>query len=170
MTEFARGHGPRPALSEQDRDPELQYVVGAVILDGAGRAYVQQRSWQVRHFPGCWDIVGGHVDPGESLYGALTREIREETGWELTRVHRVASVFDWCGNDGIARREIDTVAEVSGDLGRPALERDKFIHWTWADANALQKLIESSTFEESTMLRLCLDIVGPPQKMRHKVR
>ncbi|WP_324612833.1 NUDIX domain-containing protein [Streptomyces specialis] len=31
-------------------------------------------------FPDCWDLVGGHVEPGESPLGCLVREVAEETG------------------------------------------------------------------------------------------
>ncbi|QGK70001.1 NUDIX domain-containing protein [Allosaccharopolyspora coralli] len=164
MTEFAREQVPPAVLSEQSRDPRLQYVVGAVILDGKGRAYIQQRSWHVRHFPGCWDIVGGHVEPGETLHQALAREVEEETGWDLTRVHRAVSHFDWCGNDGITRREIDVVAEAAGDLSRPVLERDKFINWAWADENTLRRLARLGTSEESVMIRMCLNVIATANK------
>ena len=33
-------------------------------------------------FPGRWSIPGGHVDPGEDIYRAATRELLEETGVE----------------------------------------------------------------------------------------
>ncbi|WPO69906.1 NUDIX hydrolase [Streptomyces sp. KN37] len=46
--------------------------------DGPGR----------RLFPDCWDIVGGHVEPGESLLDTLAREVAEETGRHLRRVRR----------------------------------------------------------------------------------
>lgn len=57
-------------------------VVGALIADSADRVFVQKRSTNRRLFPGCWDIAGGHVEPGEMLEQALAREIREETGLE----------------------------------------------------------------------------------------
>ena len=48
-------------------------VVGALILNRDGHVFVHRRSWQRRLFPGCWDIVGGHVEPGEDLLAALER-------------------------------------------------------------------------------------------------
>ncbi len=33
-----------------------------------------------RAYPDCWDLVGGHIDSGESSYRAVSRECREELG------------------------------------------------------------------------------------------
>ncbi|NED80879.1 NUDIX domain-containing protein [Streptomyces sp. SID11233] len=46
------------------------WAVGAVILDRDGRAFAQRRGPHRRLFPDCWDIVGGHVEAGESLLDA----------------------------------------------------------------------------------------------------
>lgn len=70
-------------------------VVGGLILDRLGRVLVQKRSMSRRLFPACWDIPGGHVESGETLYQGLAREIREETGWELARIVDLVSAFDW---------------------------------------------------------------------------
>jgi 8-oxo-dGTP pyrophosphatase MutT (NUDIX family) len=148
------------ALSEESRHPGIQYVVGAVIIDELGRAYLQQRSGHAHNFPGCWDIVGGHVEDGETLYQALVREIQEETGWQLSRIWRVASSFDWYGTDGIARREIDVVATASGDLANPRLERDKVTRSTWADKHELRTLAEGYSPEERMMIMMCLRVLG----------
>jgi 8-oxo-dGTP diphosphatase len=96
------------------------WVVGAVVLNQDGRAFAQKRSPDRRLFPDCWDIVGGHVEPGESLPAALAREVEEETGWHLRRVRRLLGITTWTGGDGTGKRhEADYLVEVDGDLDRP---------------------------------------------------
>ncbi|WP_223778061.1 NUDIX domain-containing protein [Streptomyces sp. 135] len=65
-----------------------RWAVGAVILNRDGAAFAQRRGPGRRLFPDCWDIVGGHVEPGESLLDTLAREVAEETGRHLRRVRR----------------------------------------------------------------------------------
>ncbi len=35
-----------------------------------------------RSYPGVWDVIGGHLEPGETPERALVREIQEEIGVE----------------------------------------------------------------------------------------
>lgn len=57
-------------------------AVHLYLLDQSKRLLLQKRSNQVDHFPGMFSIsLSGHVDAGESSYGALKREIREELGF-----------------------------------------------------------------------------------------
>ncbi|MEU9386253.1 NUDIX domain-containing protein [Streptomyces sp. NPDC048279] len=123
--------------------PGELWTVGAVILNGRGEAFAQRRGPDRRLFPGTWDIVGGHVEPGESLPAALAREVAEETGWRLRRVRRLLGVTTWTGDDGGGlRHEADYLVEVEGDLGRPALEWTKHSAYDWfgpADLHLLKE-------------------------------
>ncbi|MFI6507224.1 NUDIX domain-containing protein [Streptosporangium sp. NPDC050855] len=132
----------------------VRCVVGAVLVNPRGEVFLQRRAPHVRLFPGCWDIVGGHVEEGETLCAALAREIEEETGWRLVRVDGMVDVFDWDGGDGERRREIDVLATVEGDLTRPTIEREKFVEARWLDETALRVLAASST--DSGMIDLAL--------------
>lgn len=59
----------------------LHPVVHLHVFDSAGRLYLQQRPLWKDIQPGKWDTaVGGHVDYGEEISDALTREVREELG------------------------------------------------------------------------------------------
>lgn len=123
-------------------DHGLTMVVGALIHDTAGRIYVQRRSLERALFPGCWDIVGGHVEAGESLLDALRREVNEETGWTLQSVGQVVEILDWTAGDGVKRREIDLLAQVTGNLSNPYLEQDKHSEGRWLAQHELPLLRE----------------------------
>ncbi len=121
-------------------------VVGALILNPAGRVFVQKRSPARRLFPGCWDLVGGHVEPGETLYQALAREIQEETGWTLSRIRDVVAVFDWkttIGGRVIKKREFDFLVDVGGDIERPRLQKDKVTECRWIGIDDIEILQEN---------------------------
>jgi 8-oxo-dGTP pyrophosphatase MutT (NUDIX family) len=117
-------------------------VEGAVLTDGRGRIYVQRRSRDRALFPGCWDIVGGHVEPGERVLDALKREVKEETGWRLARTTAVVELLDWQGSDGIWRSEVDLLAEAEGQLHQPRLEAGKHDAWRWIGPNDVGMLLE----------------------------
>ncbi|MEV0577987.1 NUDIX domain-containing protein [Streptomyces sp. NPDC050392] len=120
------------------------WTVGAVILDQDGRAFAQKRGPDRRLFPDCWDIVGGHVEAGETVLEALAREVEEETGWRLSHVRRFLGATTWTGDDGGGlRHEADYLVEVDGDLGRPALEWSKHSAYDWFNHDNLARLKEN---------------------------
>ncbi|WP_375423657.1 NUDIX hydrolase [uncultured Friedmanniella sp.] len=42
-----------------------------------------------RWYPDCWDLIGGHVEIGESPEQAVRRECREEVAVDVVRMHRL---------------------------------------------------------------------------------
>jgi 8-oxo-dGTP diphosphatase len=63
--------------------------VAAGLLVADGRVLLGHRHPRRRHYPDCWDAVGGHIEPGESPEQALVREFREEIGVTVTRARAV---------------------------------------------------------------------------------
>ncbi|WP_369257707.1 NUDIX domain-containing protein [Geodermatophilus amargosae] len=59
-------------------------VAGVLVRDD--RVLLGHRSPSRRWYPDVWDVVGGHVEPGEDERTALLRELREEIGVEATEV------------------------------------------------------------------------------------
>lgn len=135
--------------------------VGALIRDDRNRVFVHRRSADRRLLPGTWDIVGGHVEPGESSDEALAREIEEETGWGLRRIEAVVADWRW-EFDGTVRSERDYLVEVEGDLSTPRLEPGKHDAFAWVGPDDLDLLMEGRT-DGDRQLR---DIVAKATRIR----
>lgn len=58
--------------------------IAAALLVRDGRALLAHRHPARRWYPDCWDLVGGHVEDGESAEQAVRRECLEELG---VRIH-----------------------------------------------------------------------------------
>ena len=62
-------------IRDEDRRPASPLVL--LGRREAGRAF----------YPGVWDVLGGHLEPGETSEQALARELREEVGVTPTAWH-----------------------------------------------------------------------------------
>lgn len=127
--------------------------VGALIRDGRHRVYAQRRSPDRRLLPGIWDIVGGHVEPGETPEQTLAREIEEETGWRLRRIEAVVAEWEWTPDERhtpdprnrFARHERDYLVDVDGDLDAPVLEDGKHDAFAWVGPADLDLMMVGRT-------------------------
>jgi 8-oxo-dGTP diphosphatase len=101
--------GPPPA-------PEVA-VGGVAVRDGALLLVRRGRGPAA----GEWSVPGGRVEPGESLHGAVVREVLEETGLEvvverfLGWVERIDEAFHFVILDFAVTPLDDTATPVAGD-------------------------------------------------------
>jgi 8-oxo-dGTP diphosphatase len=128
-----------------------------LIVDDDCRFLFQRRSPHRRLFPNCWDIVGGHLDPGESVEDALRREVREETGWQVSHLLGVVGDYSYIGDDGVERLEIDFLVRVDGDLSRPRLEADKHTEFRWLAEHEIAVLDEHRDVDDGLVRRIAAD-------------
>lgn len=118
--------------------------VAALVQDEQHRVYVQRRTAERRLLPGIWDVVGGHLEPGETPEEALARELEEETGWKVRDI--VWTVADWEWEwQGRVRRELDYLITIDGDLTRPRLEEGKHDAGAWVGPDNLELLMVNRT-------------------------
>jgi len=83
------GDAPDPAIEESVPLPAIPVSAGALIFDRAGRLLILKPTYKSG-----WTIPGGVMEAdGESPWEACRREVREETGIEVTRGRLAAMDF-----------------------------------------------------------------------------
>ena len=71
---------------------QIVRTVGALFIRPDGKILLGLRAPSKKVWPEHWDTIGGHVEDGESLDGALIREAREEAGVTPTEFRLIATV------------------------------------------------------------------------------
>jgi len=61
-------------------DRSTSVTVAAGIPVRGGRLLLGLRAAHKKAFPGCWDVIGGHVEADETPEAAMRRELLEEIG------------------------------------------------------------------------------------------
>lgn len=140
---------------------------GALIVDDAGRLFFQRRSPARRLFPNCWDIVGGHLEPGEEVVDALHREVIEETGWRVAEVLGLVGEYRYTADDGLARVETDFLVRVDGDLSRPRLEAGKHTEFRWLAERDIAVLDEHRDINDGMIRRIAEDAFAALRAIGH---
>jgi 8-oxo-dGTP diphosphatase len=91
----------------------LVHVAVGVILDVQRNILITRRATDA-HQGGLWEFPGGKVERGESLLGALTRELREELGIVIGRTSALLEVRHDYG-DKTVLLDVHVVWEFSGE-------------------------------------------------------
>jgi putative (di)nucleoside polyphosphate hydrolase len=77
------------------QDLPYRPCVGTMVLNRAGLVFIGRRTGGIEHVDDVhvWQMPQGGVDPGEDVYAAALRELREETN--ISSVELAAESSDW---------------------------------------------------------------------------
>nr|WP_240521752.1 NUDIX domain-containing protein [Amycolatopsis vastitatis] len=88
-----------------------QFVVGAV-MQSQGEILLLRRPAD-DFMGGLWELPSGKVEPGEALYAALIREVKEETGLDVSTIQHYLGSFDYTSGSGKPSRQFNFAVDVA---------------------------------------------------------
>jgi len=111
----------------QQQTPVLHVAVG-VVRNGLGEILIARRHGH-SHQGGLWEFPGGKVEPGETAWDALRRELREELAITVERAGPLIRIAHDYGD----RRVLLDVWRVDAFSGQPQGLEGQPIRWVAAD-------------------------------------
>jgi ADP-ribose pyrophosphatase YjhB (NUDIX family) len=118
----------------------LQVGIKILLKNKEGKYLLVRRS--LEKYPevtGRWDIVGGRIKPGTPLLENLQREVKEETGLEITGNPTLIAAQDIFKNNRHIVR-LSYVGDSFGDVQLDQSENDMYEWYTWDELIAKDDL------------------------------
>ncbi len=124
MTRVTTNPGLSDLVDTARADGIAQLVVGAVIVD-SDRVLLLRRPAE-DFMGGIYELPSGKVDPGETLDGALAREVAEETGLTVDRIGAYLGAFDYLSGSGRPSRQFTFAVTVAAPGPIKLTEHDEY--------------------------------------------
>lgn len=137
----------------------VNHAVKAIIYRNDGRVLLQQRDYAPGLiFPGCWTFFGGQVESGETLKGALQRELVEELGCIPGRVGDELFQWEWLGEPPSQNHYFPVYFAVDDD----ALVLNEGQAMSWFSIDGLQDIpLAPDTYENLSKIAIFLELPFP---------
>lgn len=121
-------------------------TVGAILVRD-GRVLLGKRALH-KSYPDMWDIIGGHVENGETCWAALCRELHEELGVTEVAGEYVATLRTG-EEDHLVRLH---VYHVFSWKGLPEVRNDEHSEVGWFDKDGIDHITDLVSDEYRTII------------------
>lgn len=119
-------------------DIVLQVGVKVLLKNKDGKYLLLKRSLvKYPDIEGRWDIVGGRINPGDTLIDNLKREVKEETNLTLERAPKLVAAQDILRIFGKHVVRLTYIAEVEGE---PVLDTEENEEFGWFSLEEIKNL------------------------------
>jgi len=108
---------------------KLQVGVKIFLRNKEGKYLLVKRNPEkYKTVKGDWDIVGGRIEPGETLIKNLEREVDEETKLEISSAPQLIYAQDIIPNE---EKHVVRLSYLGQTEGEPILDTDENISYEW---------------------------------------
>jgi len=120
-------------VDEARQEGVQRLIVGAVISNGSDVLLLKRPHDDF--MGGIYELPSGNVEPGETLDAALRREVKEETGLDVSAVTGYLGSFDYTSASGKKSRQFNFTTTVAVAEPVRLQEHDTYL-WVTPDADA----------------------------------
>ncbi|MGH3759878.1 NUDIX domain-containing protein [Actinophytocola sp.] len=117
-------------VAQADADGVQQLVVGGIVRDGNTVLLLQRPDDDF--MGGIFELPSGKVEPGEALDTALIREVKEETGLDVSVIRHYLGSFDYTSGSGKKSRQFNFAVDVAA-AGPVVLQEHDAYGWAALD-------------------------------------
>lgn len=130
-------------------------IVVVAVIHRDGKVFIAKRADTKETWPGKFELVGGHVDPGETLEVALQREVREEIDAEVT-IGPIIGAFTYESEDTF-KVEICYLCELADPASEPVINPEDHSEGRWISKADLGMLTEGDN--EAIVITKALELI-----------
>jgi mutator protein MutT len=137
-------------------------IVVVSLLRRGDQLFIARRADTKKTWPGRFELIGGHVDPGETLEDALRREVREEIGIEIV-IGDIVGAFTY-ESENTFKVEICYLCELADISAEPIINPEDHSEGRWISREDMHVLEKDD--EEAEMVKKAFAMIesNPTQK------
>lgn len=129
-------------------------AVGCIVRDG--KIFVAKRASTKVMFPDRYELVGGHLEPGEQPCEALTREVSEELGVEIIVGTPIHAFTEQIGD--VFYMEVVYMCTLKNPQDEPVLDLAEHSESHWISEDEIGIIQKED--EETVALRKAFKMIG----------
>ncbi|NQU99294.1 MAG: NUDIX hydrolase [Parcubacteria group bacterium] len=123
---------------------ELKVGVKILLKNKEGKYLLIRRNLEkYPEIKGEWDIVGGRIEEGTSLFENLKREVKEETNLDLKKKPKLITAQDILRIPG---KHIVRLTYTGNIKGEPKLDMDENIDYKWMNLEEIGRLVDLDVY------------------------
>lgn len=126
-----------------------QVLCASAFIYHDGKVLAVRRSDHETSFAGYYEIPGGHIEIGESYEAGLQREVKEETGLDVTVLHPYFAFTYLSPNSGRHIGEVHFLAELTDSAQAVLLNPDEHSEYQWIEASQIDSLNFTEVLRQS---------------------